>query len=89
VPVADEQAYFAVNFWGAVYGTKEAVKHLQNKGGVLINVGSEASDPQAGDRINLSPIGHSVNHTTALRAMTSLYHSALNLGVRFCVLKST
>ena len=28
-------------------------------------------------------------HTTALRLITSRYHSALSLGVRFCVLKST
>jgi len=29
------------------------------------------------------------DYTTALRAMASLYHSALSLGVRFWVLKST
>jgi hypothetical protein len=28
-------------------------------------------------------------YSTAFRAMTSLYHSALSFGVRFCVLKST
>ena len=28
-------------------------------------------------------------YSTALRAITSLYHSALSLGVRLCVLKST
>lgn len=29
------------------------------------------------------------DYTNALRAITSLYHSALNFGVRFIVLKST
>ncbi len=44
VPVEDEQALFAVNFWGTVYGMKEAVAHLRKKGGALINLGSEVSD---------------------------------------------
>jgi short-subunit dehydrogenase len=44
VPVADEQAVFAVNFWGTVYGMKEAVSQLRDKGGAVINVGSEVSD---------------------------------------------
>ena len=44
VPVEDEQAVFNVNLWGNIYGMKEAVAHLWNKGGALINVGSEVSD---------------------------------------------
>ncbi len=44
VPAADEQAVFAVNFWGAVYRMKEAAAHPRKKGGAIINVGSEASD---------------------------------------------
>lgn len=44
VPTADEHSLFEVNFWGAVYGMKEAVMHLRVKGGALINVGSEVSD---------------------------------------------
>ncbi|HWE53830.1 MAG TPA: SDR family oxidoreductase [Bryobacteraceae bacterium] len=44
VPVDDERSLFDVNFWGAVYGMKEAVAHLRKKSGALINVGSEVSD---------------------------------------------
>ena len=44
VPVEDEQSVFAVNFWGAVHGMKEAVAHLRERGGALINVASEVSD---------------------------------------------
>jgi short-subunit dehydrogenase len=44
VPVEDEQEVFAVNFWGSVYGMRTAVEHLRQKGGAIINVGSEASE---------------------------------------------
>lgn len=35
---------FDTNFWGVVYGSLEAVKHLKERGGALINVGSTVSD---------------------------------------------
>ena len=35
---------FEMNFWGVVYGSLEATKHLQKRGGALINVGSVTSD---------------------------------------------
>ncbi|NEX62262.1 SDR family oxidoreductase [Noviherbaspirillum galbum] len=44
VPVADMQRLFDVNFWGVVHGSLVAAKHLRQHGGVLINMGSEASD---------------------------------------------
>jgi short-subunit dehydrogenase len=44
VPVEDEQEVFAVNFWGSVYGMRTALEHLKQKGGAIINVGSEASE---------------------------------------------
>ena len=44
--VADEdnERLFQTNFWGIVYGSKVAVKHLNRHGGTLINLGSMASD---------------------------------------------
>jgi hypothetical protein len=33
-----------VNFWGQVHGSRTAVRHLQNQGGVLINVASALAD---------------------------------------------
>jgi short-subunit dehydrogenase len=44
VPVEDMRKLFDINFWGLVYGSLEAVKHLKHRGGALINVGSTVSE---------------------------------------------
>ncbi len=44
VPVEDMRRQFEVNFWGAVFGSLNAVPHLRRKGGALINVTSALSD---------------------------------------------
>lgn len=43
-PIEDMRKLFETNFWGEVYGSLEAIKHLKKRGGVLINVGSTVSD---------------------------------------------
>ena len=40
----DKRKLFDTNFWGIVYGSEAAVRHLTNKGGALINIGSLTSD---------------------------------------------
>jgi short-subunit dehydrogenase len=40
----DHRRLFDINFWGLVNGSLEAVKHLRERGGALINVGSVVSD---------------------------------------------
>jgi short-subunit dehydrogenase len=40
----DHRRLFDVNYWGMVYGSLTAVRHLKHHGGALINVGSVASD---------------------------------------------
>ncbi len=40
----DNHRLFQTNFWGVVNGSMEAVKHLKEHGGALINLGSELSD---------------------------------------------
>lgn len=40
----DHHRLFDTNFWGLVYGSQIAVKHLRANGGALINLGSVASD---------------------------------------------
>ena len=40
----DHHRIFKTNYWGVVYGSLEAVRHLKKSGGVLINQGSIASD---------------------------------------------
>lgn len=44
VSEADHRRVFETNFWGLVYGSLIAVKHLKRNGGALINMGSVASD---------------------------------------------
>lgn len=44
VPVEDLKRLFETNFWGVVNGSKIAVETLRERGGALINVGSELSD---------------------------------------------
>ncbi len=40
----DHRRLFEVNFWGIVYGSTVALRHLKSSGGALINLGSVASD---------------------------------------------
>ncbi|MPY65867.1 SDR family oxidoreductase [Deinococcus sp. SDU3-2] len=42
--VEDMRRLFDINFWGVVYGSREAVSHLRERGGTLINVGSVVSE---------------------------------------------
>jgi short-subunit dehydrogenase len=44
VPLDDQRRLFDVNFWGTVHGCRTALRHLKDRGGVLINVGSIVSD---------------------------------------------
>lgn len=40
----DLRRLFQTNFWGVVHGTLVAAKHLKQRGGAIINLGSEVSD---------------------------------------------
>jgi len=44
IDTADHRRLFETNFWGVVYGSLEAARHLRHHGGAIVNVGSEASD---------------------------------------------
>ena len=44
VPLADQRKLFDINFWGVVHGCRTAMLLMKERGGVLINVGSEVSD---------------------------------------------
>jgi short-subunit dehydrogenase len=48
-PTADHRQVFETNYWGLVYGSLAALRHLKDKpgGGALINVGSINSDMPA------------------------------------------
>lgn len=40
----DHRRLFETNFWGVVYGSLVAAKHLRERGGAIINLGSEVSE---------------------------------------------
>ena len=42
--IDDMRRQMDVNYWGQVYGSRTAVRHLRRSGGALINVGSALSD---------------------------------------------
>ena len=44
VPLEDQRRLFDVGYWGVVYGSLEAVKHLRHHGGTLVNIGSVLGD---------------------------------------------
>jgi NAD(P)-dependent dehydrogenase (short-subunit alcohol dehydrogenase family) len=44
LPLGDMRRQMDVNYWGQVYGSRVAVRHLRERGGALINVGSALCD---------------------------------------------
>ncbi|MGY6118509.1 SDR family oxidoreductase [Paraburkholderia strydomiana] len=44
VPIDEQKELFETNFWGVVQGSMIALAHLRQRGGALINLGSELSD---------------------------------------------
>ncbi|WP_250537314.1 SDR family oxidoreductase [Caballeronia sp. AZ10_KS36] len=44
VSLEDQRKLFETNYWGVVNGSRVALKHLRERGGALINLGSELSD---------------------------------------------
>src|SRR3546814_151805 len=43
----DHHRLFQTNYWGVVHGSTEALKHLRERGGALINIGSISSEMPA------------------------------------------
>lgn len=68
VPLEDHRRLFDTNFWGVVHGSLAAVKHLRERGGALINVGSEVSEVAVPMQGMYSASKHAVKgYTDALR----------------------
>lgn len=44
VQLEDQRRVFDTNYWGVVYGSLIAARHLRDRGGALINIGSILSD---------------------------------------------
>ena len=80
VPLADKRKMFDINFWGVVHGCRTAVKLMQHRGGVLINIGSEVSDVAIPLQGMYSASKHAVKgYTDALRM--ELEHDGVPLAV--------
>jgi short-subunit dehydrogenase len=68
VPLADQRRLFDVNFWGVVHGSHVAVRHMGERGGALINVGSTLSERAVPLQGMYSATKHAVKgYTDALR----------------------
>jgi short-subunit dehydrogenase len=68
VPLEDKRRLFDTNFWGVVHGCRAAVKHLQERGGAIINIGSIVSDRAVPLQGMYSASKHAVQgYTDALR----------------------
>ena len=69
VPVADQRKLFDTNYWGVVYGSLVALRHLRaSGGGAIINLGSEVSDRAVPLQAAYSAAKHAVKgYTDALR----------------------
>ncbi|HSU39797.1 MAG TPA: SDR family oxidoreductase [Polyangiaceae bacterium] len=68
VALEDQRRLFDVNYWGVVYGSLIALRHLRTEGGAIINLGSEVSDAVAPLQGTYSASKHAVKgFTDALR----------------------
>jgi NAD(P)-dependent dehydrogenase (short-subunit alcohol dehydrogenase family) len=64
LPIEDMRRQMDVNYWGQVYGSRTAVRHLRERGGALINVASALADRAIPLQANYSAAKH------ALKAFT-------------------
>jgi len=64
VPLEDSKRMFETNLWGLVIGSRIAVENLREKGGALINLGSEVSDSPVPNQGLYSASKHAVKAFT-------------------------
>ena len=80
VPLEDKRKMFDINFWGVVHGCRTAIRLMQHRGGVLINIGSEVSDIAIPLQGMYSASKHAVKgYTDALRM--ELEHDGIPIAV--------
>jgi NAD(P)-dependent dehydrogenase (short-subunit alcohol dehydrogenase family) len=66
--IDDMRRQMDINYWGQVYGSITAVRHLRDRGGALINVGSALSDRAIPLQANYCAAKHALKaFTDALR----------------------
>ena len=64
ISLNDMHRLFATNFWGVVYGSRVACEVLRDRGGALINIGSETSDKAVPLQVAYSASKHAVKGWT-------------------------
>jgi short-subunit dehydrogenase len=80
VPMQDKKRLFETNFWGVVNGCRTAVRHLKQRGGAIINIGSIVSDRAVPLQGIYSASKHAVQgYTDALRM--ELEHDGIPISV--------
>ena len=76
----DHRRLFDTNFWGVVYGSQIALKHLRANGGALINLGSVASDMSLPLQGMYSASKHAIKgFTDALRLELEEQHAPVSV----------
>jgi len=80
VPLEDKRRMFDTNFWGVVHGCRTAVRHMERRGGAIINIGSVVSDRAIPLQGVYSASKHAVQgYTDALRM--ELEHDGIPISV--------
>src|SRR4051812_41633152 len=80
IPLDDKRRLFDINFWGVVHGCRTAIRLMQDRGGVLINIGSEVSEVAIPLQGIYSASKHAVKgYTDALRM--ELEHDRIPIAV--------
>lgn len=80
IPLRDKRRLFDINFWGVVHGCRSAIRLMKDRGGVLINIGSEVSDVAIPLQGIYSASKHAVKgYTDALRM--ELEHDRIPIAV--------
>ncbi|MDQ6925355.1 MAG: SDR family oxidoreductase [Candidatus Eremiobacteraeota bacterium] len=64
VPLAAAQRLFQTNYFGVVHGSLVAVRHMRERGGTLINLGSALSDTPIPLQVHYSASKHAVKGFT-------------------------
>lgn len=63
-PIEDQRRLFEVNYWGMVNGSLIAARHLQAKGGAIVNVGSVLSERAMILQVQYSASKHAIKAFT-------------------------
>jgi short-subunit dehydrogenase len=64
VKLEDARRMFDINFWGVVYGSLAALRHLRSQGGAIINLGSELSEAPVPEQAYYVAAKHAVKGFT-------------------------